>query len=126
MQDATVLGGEQDPITLREGTHSALKVEKDTRLVSPVPEAVLCLEVDDHAPHICSHALEVEQATDRNPRLRVTHNHRVGATHDHKAGIIVVPEVEQGTLDLGVDHQTQCLRLEPGKTGLTTQTTMKQ
>ena len=126
MQDATIVRGEQGPIALGEGTHSALKVEKDTRLVSPVPEAGLCLEVDDHTPQIRGHALEVEQATDRDPRLRVTRNHRVGATHDHKAGTIVVPEVEQGPLGLRVDHPTQCQRLEPGKTSLTTQTTMKQ
>ena len=64
--------------------------------------------------------------SDRDPRVRVIRNNRVGATHDHEAGIILVPEAEQGTLDLGVDHPTQCQRLEPGKTGLTTQTTMKQ
>ena len=123
MQDATILTGEQDPIALGEGTDPALKVEKDSLLVSPVPGAGLHLEVDDHALQIRGHALEVELATDRDPRVRVTHNHRVGATHDHEVGIILVPKVEQGTLDLGVD---QCQRLEPGKTGLTTQTTMKQ
>ena len=116
MRDATILTGEQDPIALGEGTDPALKVEKDSLLVSPVPGAGLHLKVDDHT-------LEVEQVTDRDPRVRVTRIHRVGATHDHEAGIILVPEVEQGTLDLGVD---QCQRLEPGKTGLTTQTTMKQ
>ena len=80
------------------------------------------LSQDYHAPQIRCHALEVEQATDRDPRVGATHNHQVGATHDHKAGIILVPEAEQGTLD----HQTQYQRLELGKTGLTTQTTIKQ
>ena len=97
MRDATVLGGEQDPTALREGKDPILVVEKDTLLVPPVPGAGLLLEVEDHAPQIRRHTLEVEQATDRNLRVGITRNHGVGATQDHEAGIILVPEAEQDT-----------------------------
>ena len=110
----------------QRGKDPTLEVEKDTLLVPPVPGAGLRLKVDDHAPQIRCRALEVEQATDRDPRVGATRNHQVGATHDYETGIILVPEAEQGTLDLRVDHPTQYQRLELGKTGLTTQTTMKQ
>lgn len=94
MWDATVLGGEQDPTALKEGKDPTLVVEKGTLLVFLVPGASLLLKVEDHAPQIRRHALEVEQATDRDPKVGVTRNHRVGATHDHEAGIILIPEVE--------------------------------
>ena len=126
MRDATILGVEQEPTALGEGKALTLIVEKDTLLVPPVPGAGLLLKVEDHAPRIRRHALKVEQATDRDPGVIVTRNHGVGATHDHKAGIILIPKAEQDTLDLGVDHLTQCQRLKPGKMRLTIQTTMKQ
>ena len=126
VRDATILGREQDPTALGEGKDPTLVVEKDTLLVPPIPGAGLLLEVVDHAPQIRRHAHKVEQATDRNPKVGVTRNHGVGATQDHEAGIILVLEAEQDTLDLGVDHLTQGQRLKPGKMHLMTQTTMKQ
>jgi len=91
----------------------------------------LPLEAEDYTPQVkpletvrCF-ALEVEQATDHDPRVGVTHAHGVGATHDLGAGTIPVPEAEQDILDLVVDHLTQCLGVRPGKIFLTTQTTVK-
>ena len=130
MRDATVLGVEQDLVALEEGEDPTLGLGKDIPLVSPVPGAGLPLGVDVHAPRIrppleaeetvCRHALKVEQDIDTPD-----HDPGVGATHDHVAGIIHVPEEEQGILDLEVDHRTQCQRPETGRMCLTSQTTMK-
>jgi len=97
--------------------------------VPPIPGS---LKVEDCAPQVKSHPQEAEEAFSHHAagnrlrsRVGVTHNHRVEGTHNHEAGIILVYEAEQDTLDFEVDHLTQCQRLEPGKMRLMTQTTVK-
>jgi len=131
-KDATVLEVERDPTCLEEGKDHSLKVEKVTRLVPPVPRAGLPREAEpDYAPQtkpletVRRYALEVEQATDRDPGVGVTHNHGVGTTHNLEAGIIPVPEAEQDILDLEVDPHTRRLGVRPGKMYLTIQTTVR-
>jgi len=138
MRDTTVLGVEQYPTALGEGD-PALGVEMDTLLVPPVPgaglplKAGLPLEAEEYAPqtlkpHLLEaacHALEVEQITDHNPGVGATRNHGVGVTDVHEAGILLVPGEEQDSLDLGVDHRTQCQRAEPGMMNTTIQTMVK-
>jgi len=122
-KDATVLEVEQDPTRLKEGKDHSLEVEKTTHLVPPVPGAGLPRKAEDYAPQtkpletVRHYALEVEQATDRDPG--------VGVTHNLKAGIIPIPEAEQDTLDLEVDPHTQRLGVRPGKMYLTIQTTVR-
>jgi len=130
-KDTTILEVERDPTSLKENKDHSLEVEKATRLVLPVSGAGLPRKAKDYAPQtkpletVCRYALEVQQATDRDPGVEVTHDHGVGATHDLEAGIIAVPEAEQDTLDLEVDLHTQCLGERPGKMHLTIQTTVR-
>ena len=89
---------------IEEGKDLPFEVEKGTLLVPPVPKPDLPLKAENNNPPVKPlgtvrrFALKVEQATDRESR--------VGVTHDLEAGIIPIPEAERDILDLVVDHLT--------------------